>query len=153
MAIKISGTTVVDDSRNLTNIGTASLGSTTTTAVGAGGAPLSGFELTVVGAYTTGQSQAVSASAVDASTGNWFTKTATGALSWTVTNCPSSSYSYGFILELTNGGLGTQTWMTGTKWPAGTAPTLQSAGTDILVFLTRDGGTTWRGNLVQGASA
>lgn len=121
--------------------------------VSAGGTAASGYELTVVGAYATGAAQAVAASAVDASTGNYFTKTASGALSWTVTNVPSSSYTYGFILELTNGGTGTQTWMTGTKWPSGTAPTLASSGVDILVFLTRDGGTTWRGSLVQGASA
>lgn len=147
MAINISNTTVIDDSRNITNVANATM-----TAVGAGGAPLSGFELTVVGAYTTGAPQVVAAAAINASTGNYFTKTATGALSWTISNVPSNSYTYGFILELTNGGLGTQTWFTGTKWPGGTAPTLASAGTDILVFITRDGGTTWRGSLVQGDS-
>jgi len=147
MAINISSTTVIDDSRNLTNIGNATI-----TAVGAGGAPYTGFELTVVGAYTTGAPQAVAASAISAATGNYFTKTATGALSWTISGVPTSSYTYGFVLELTNGGLGTQTWFTGTKWPGGTAPTLASAGVDILVFITRDGGTTWRGNLVQGDS-
>jgi hypothetical protein len=134
MAIKVSGTTVIDDSRNVTNVLAAAMD-----------------DLAVGGQYKVGASVAVGASAIDASAGNWFTKTAEGALTWTVTNVPSSSYSYGIILELTNGGLGTQTWMSGTTWPAGTAPTLASSGTDILVFLTRDGGTTWRGNLAQGA--
>ena len=127
MAIKISGTTVIDDSRNATNID----------------------NITHTGAMTNGASSAVGASAIDCSAGNWFTKTATGALTWTATNVPSSSFTYGFILELTNGGLGTQTWMSGTTFPQGAGPTLQSSGTDILVFLTRDGGTTWRGSLVQ----
>ena len=149
MSIQVGGTVVVDNSRNLTNVAAANVNSI----VAGPGAAVSNFELTVVGAYATGAPVAVAASAIDASTGNYFTKTAAGVLTWTVTGVPSSSYTYGFILELTNGGAGAQTWMTGTKWPAGTAPTLQAAGVDILVFITRDGGTTWRGSLAQGASA
>ena len=87
---------------------------------------------------------AVAASAIDCSAGNYFTKTASGALTWTVTNVPSAK-AYSFILELTNGGTGTQTWFSGVKWPAGTAPTLTASGVDVLGFITDDGGTTWRG--------
>ena len=87
---------------------------------------------------------AVSASAVDCSTGNYFTKTASGALTWTFTNVPSSA-SYIFALQLANGGTGTQTWPAAVVWNGGTAPTLQTSGTDILVFVTSDSGTTWRG--------
>lgn len=91
-----------------------------------------------------GNVTAVAASAIDCSAGNYFTKTASGALTWTVTNVPSSR-AYSFILELTNGGTGTQTWMSGIKWPGGTAPTLTTSGVDVLGFITDDGGTTWRG--------
>lgn len=87
---------------------------------------------------------AVSASAVDCSAGNYFTKTASGALTWTFTNVPASR-SFVFILELTNGGTGAQTWPAATKWPGGTAPTLTTSGVDVLGFVTDDGGTTWRG--------
>jgi hypothetical protein len=86
----------------------------------------------------------VSASAIDCSVGNYFIKTASGGLTWTVTNVPTSR-AYSFILELTNGGTGTQTWMSGIKWPNGTAPTLVASGVDVLGFITDDGGTTWRG--------
>lgn len=86
----------------------------------------------------------VSASAIDCSAGNYFIKTASGALTWTATNVPTSS-AFTFILELTNGGTGTQTWFSGTKWPGGTAPTLAASGVDVLGFITDDGGTTWRG--------
>jgi hypothetical protein len=86
----------------------------------------------------------VAASAVDCSTGNYFIKTASGALTWTVTNVPASR-AYSFLLELTNGGTGTQTWFSGIKWPGGTAPTLTASGVDLLGFITDDGGTTWRG--------
>ena len=87
---------------------------------------------------------AVAASAIDCSAGSYFTKTAAGALTWTVTNVPASG-AFSFILELTNGGTGTQTWFTGIKWPGGTAPTLVASGVDLLGFITDDGGATWRG--------
>lgn len=86
----------------------------------------------------------VSASAIDCSAGSYFIKTATGALTWTVTNVPSSG-AFSFLLELTNGGTGTQTWFSGIKWPGGTAPTLTTSGVDVLGFLTDDAGATWRG--------
>jgi hypothetical protein len=86
----------------------------------------------------------VAASEVDCSAGNYFIKTASGALTWTVTNVPESR-AYSFLLELTNGGTGTQTWFSGIKWPGGTAPTLTASGVDLLGFITDDGGTTWRG--------
>lgn len=86
----------------------------------------------------------VAASAINCSLGNYFTKTATGALTWTVTNVPASG-AFVFLLELTNGGTGTQTWMSGIKWPSGTAPSLTASGVDLLGFITDDGGATWRG--------
>lgn len=103
--------------------------------------------LVLSGSYSTGV-VAVAASAVDCSLGNYFTKTASGALSWTVTNVPANR-AYSFLLELTNGGTGTQTWYTGTKWPGGTAPTLTVSGVDVLGFITDDGGTNWRGVLLM----
>lgn len=87
---------------------------------------------------------AVAASQIDCFTGTVFTKTATGGLTWTVTNVPANG-AFSFILELTNGGTGTQQWFTGIKWPGGTAPTLTASGVDVLGFITDDGGTTWRG--------
>lgn len=91
-----------------------------------------------------GSITAVSASAIDCSLGNYFTKTASGALTWTITNVPATR-AFSFILRLTNGGTGTQTWPASVKWPAGTAPTLTASGVDVLGFITEDGGTTWRG--------
>ncbi len=90
----------------------------------------------------------VSASAVDCAVGNYFIKTATGALTWTFTNVPANR-AYNFILELTNGGTGSQTWPTSVKWPSGTAPTLTSSGVDVIGFITDDGGTTWRGVMLM----
>lgn len=85
--------------------------------------------------------------AIDLTTGNWFSRTISGATTFTITGAPTGAT--GFILELTNGGSAAITWPASVRWPAGAAPTLTSAGVDVLVFLSRDGGTTWRGTVCQ----
>lgn len=96
---------------------------------------------------------ALAAYEVDLAAGNYFTKTASGTPTFTVTNVPASGTTSSFILELTNGGDATITWMTGVTWAAATAPTLTSGGLDILGFYTTDGGTTWRGLVLAQAVA
>lgn len=91
---------------------------------------------------------AVGAAAMDYSAGSFFTKTASTALTFTVTNLPATSICASIMLELTNGGSQTITWMTGVTWASGTAPTLTAAGTDVIGFYTFNAGTTWRGNVV-----
>jgi hypothetical protein len=91
---------------------------------------------------------ALAGTAIDCATGNYFTRTVSGAASWSFSNIPASR-AYSFILELTNGGTGTQTWFTNTRWAGGTAPTLTSAGVDLLGFITDDGGSNWRGVLIS----
>jgi hypothetical protein len=82
---------------------------------------------------------------IDLTLGNFVTANVTGITTWTFSNPVSSPNACGFILELGNGGSATQNWPSAVRWPGGTAPTLTSAGTDILVFVTDDGGTNWRG--------
>ena len=82
--------------------------------------------------------------------GNYVSATAVGAVTWSFTNPPTSSSGVAsragsIILELTNGGAYTQYWPAATRWPAGTAPSLTSSGVDVLVFITDDAGTNWRG--------
>jgi hypothetical protein len=48
-----------------------------------------------------------------------------------------------FTLEITNGGLFTQTWPPTVRWPGGSPPSLTVAGTDLLRFSTHDQGTSW----------
>lgn len=79
--------------------------------------------------------------------GTYVTATITGAVTFTFTNPATSGTASGFILELTNGGAAAITWPGSVKWPSGTAPTLTAAGVDMLLFTTRDGGTTWRGTM------
>lgn len=98
---------------------------------------------TVTGLFETRAT--VSASAIDLATGNYFTKTISGTTSFTISNTPASGTAASFILDLTNGGSATVNWWSGVKWAAGTAPTLTTAGRDVLGFFTHDGGTTWTG--------
>lgn len=85
---------------------------------------------------------------IDLVTGNLFTKTISVATTLTISGALSNGNANSFILELTNGGTGIITWWSGMKWAGGTAPTLTTAGVDILGFYSHDGGTTWRGMLM-----
>lgn len=88
---------------------------------------------------------AISASAIDLTLGNYFSKTISGTTTFTVSNTPSSGTAASFILDLTNGGSATVNWWSNVKWAGGTAPTLTSSGRDVLGFFTYDAGTTWTG--------
>jgi hypothetical protein len=117
MTINIQGNTLINDSRALINYGLvhSALGS-------------------VSGATT-----------IDLLNGNYFSATVTGATTWTFSNPLASPNACGFVLELTNAGASAITWPAAVKWPGGTAPTLTTSGVDVLVFITDDGGTNWRG--------
>jgi hypothetical protein len=82
---------------------------------------------------------------INLTSGNFITATATGIVTWTFSGNAASPNASGFIIELTNGGAFAQNWPASVKWPGGTAPTLTASGVDLLVFITDDGGTTWRG--------
>ena len=88
---------------------------------------------------------AMGANSVDCRLGNYFTKTITGATTFTFDNPPSSGVAFGFVMEVTLNGSNAITWPGTVKWPADTAPTLTDGKTSLLMFITDDGGTRWRG--------
>ena len=96
---------------------------------------------------------AVSSNTVDLATGNYFTWAPLGTVQLDMSNVPASGTTASVVLEITDGGTATVSWMTGTTWAAGTAPTLTATGLDILGFYTTDGGTTWRGLVLAQAVA
>jgi hypothetical protein len=98
-------------------------------------------------------SAAISASAIDLTIGNYFTKTISGTTTLTISNPAASGLVNSFILQLTNGGSATVNWFSGVKWAGGTAPTLTASGYDDLGFFTIDGGTTWQGFVLGKAMA
>ena len=98
----------------------------------------------VTGGYTE-NIVAVSGTAVDCATGSYFTKTITGATTFTFANVPSG-VAYAFTFEVTLNGSNAITWPGSVKWPADTAPAITDGKTQVFVFLTDDGGTRWRGS-------
>jgi len=111
------------------------------------GAALAG-SLSVTGAVTGAQVNgyiAMPANAIDLATGIQFSKTISGATTFTIANVPATGSTTIFSLELTNGGSAVITWWASIKWAAATAPTLTTSGRDLLTFITHDGGTTWSG--------
>jgi len=97
------------------------------------------------GEITNAIGNATGAKTIDLALGNSVTATTTGATTWTFSNPTASDELCGFSIKLINGGSAAQTWPTTVDWPAATAPTLTASGTDVLVFITCDGGTIWYG--------
>ena len=89
---------------------------------------------------------AMAANSVDCRLGNYFTKTITGATTFTFDNVPASGVAYGFTLEVTLNGSNAITWPGTVKWNADTAPTLTDGKTQLFMFVTNNGGTRWRGS-------
>jgi len=85
------------------------------------------------------------AATVNFESGNFFSATSTAATTWAFSNPVASGDFGGFVLELTNGGAYTQAWPAAVDWPGGSAPSLTASGKDILLFVTRDAGTTYHG--------
>lgn len=86
----------------------------------------------------------------------YFSVNTTNSSTFFFEGAPDSSKATGFILEITSGGGNgvntfTQTWPASVRWPSGLAPTLTAgaANVDVLVFITDDGGTNWRGAVSQ----
>lgn len=117
-------------------------GSGTTTATGTAGSIVLSLGPTLTSIKEV--SSAVSASNIDLSLGNYFSKTISGSTTFTVSNVPTTGTAFSFILDLTNAG-SSVTWWSGVDWANGVAPTLTTSGRDSLGFYTYDGGTTWSG--------
>ena len=87
------------------------------------------------------------ATTINVTNGCYVTATSAGITTWIFTFPAPSANASGFVIELTNGGTYTQNWPLAVRWPGGSAPELTATGVDVLVFITNDNGTTWRGAL------
>lgn len=101
------------------------------------------------GAHLTGEitreSVGVGASAIDCSTGSYFTKTISTNTTFTFDNPPAAGTLGEFTFALTHNSGAVPTWPTGVVWEGGVTPTYTSNRTSIYVFRTVDGGTRWYG--------
>ena len=127
--VSVGGTLTYEDVTNVDSVGIVTA--------------RSGVKLT--GGNYTSHIVAMGANDVDCSTSNYFTKTITGATTFTFSNVPTST-AYIMTMEVTLNGSNAITWPAAVKWPADTAPTLTDGKTQLFTFVTDDGGTRWRGS-------
>lgn len=86
---------------------------------------------------------------VNCALGNYFVITCNSSAQNVYFTSTPANTTYCMTLRFANGNGGnTISWANTPKWQSATAPT-PSTNNDIWVFLTEDGGTTWRGNLTQ----
>ena len=147
--VSVGGTLTYDDVTNIDSVGliTARSGINVLAGVSTFAAQIEANGGTKITGSQTSNISAMGANAVDCSAGNYFTKTITGATTFTFTNVPTG-VAYTFTMEVTLNGSNAITWPGSVKWPADTAPTITDGKTQLFVFLTDDGGTRWRGSSV-----
>jgi hypothetical protein len=119
MAIQISGTTVIDNSRALSSTAIDNLGP---------------YRSNLISTGTT----------IDCSTGNYFTRNISSNTTFSFANVPSAR-AYAFTLRLIVSGDRTITWPSSVQFPGNTAPILNPGKVHLFIFVTDNGGTTFRG--------
>lgn len=135
----------------------AGTGLTATNGDGVAGDPtlaLSAANIALLAALAANQTYTVSALSsmsgttnLDASLYAYFYGTVVASTALAFTGTLTTGVLYVVVLEVTNAGAFTFTDPTGTKWTAGVRPTLSPAGVDIIVYTTRNAGTTWHASL------
>ena len=146
--VSIGGTLTYDDVTNVDSVGliTARKGINVTAGVSTFAAATHQNAGTKLSGPYSANITAMGANDVDCSAGNYFTKTITGATTFTFSNVPAGVV-YSFTMEVTLNGSTSITWPTpNVKWNADTAPTLTDGKTQLFMFITDDGGTRWRGS-------
>jgi len=130
MSIKISGTTVIDNSKNILDV------------------TLKNYAETYITVGNFGSS-----STLGISTGGYFKGTLNQSTTFVFNSSgiPTGGY-YGFAIEVKNGSGGpfSITWPASIYWPdGGSTPSRNTTAgrTDVWSFSTTDDGTSWLGNL------
>ena len=147
--VSVGGTLTYDDVTNIDSVGliTARSGINVLAGVSTFAAQIEANGGTKITGSQTSNISAMGANAVDCSAGNYFTKTISGATTFTFTNVPTG-VAYTFTMEVTLNGSNAITWPATVKWPADTPPAITDGKTQLFVFLTDDGGTRWRGSSI-----
>ena len=145
--VSVGGTLTYDDVSNVDSVGliTARNGINVTAGVSTFAAATHQNAGTKVTGPYSGNITAMGANDVDCSAGNYFTKTITGATTFTFSNAPTSVV-YSFTMEVTLNGSNAITWPAAVKWNGDAAPSITDAKTQLFMFITDDGGTRWRGS-------
>jgi len=145
--VSVGGTLTYDDVTNIDSVGliTARSGINVLAGVSTFAAQIEANGGTKITGSQTSNISAMGANAVDCSAGNYFTKTITGATTFTFSNVPSG-VEFSFTMEITLNGSNAITWPSSVKWNADTAPALTDGKTQLFMFVTTNGGTRFRGS-------
>jgi hypothetical protein len=106
--------------------------------VGGAGVPASALDVN----GTISHAAPVTTGAMNLLIADRFTATVTANTTFSFVNAPASRAAE-VVLRITNGGAFAVTWPANVIWPYGVPPVLKTAGTDIILFWTHDGGTSW----------
>lgn len=140
-AAQLASSALFQVANNLSEVANAATARTNLGAA-ASDAPSITSGMTVTGS-TKQNVQAVASTSIDLSVADFFTKSISGATTFTFDN-PTASKAQAFILRLTISSAAVPTWPASVDWSGGAAPTLAN-GTHVLGFMTFDGGTNWVG--------
>lgn len=96
----------------------------------------------------------IASGTLDLSTGNVFSDAPSSSPTYVFSNPPASGTAYGFTLKVTPSATVTITWPASVDWAYGASPDAPASGeTDVYVFYTQDGGTTYYGFVAGEAMA
>lgn len=110
----------------------------------AGRQTITGVKVFAAGVYGGVTQMASGTNAIDVQQGSCFVKTVAAATTFSFVNVPTDAACC-VTLVLKNGGNYSVTWPSSVKWTSNTVPDLTRNGTDVLTFITCDGGTVWYG--------
>ena len=82
---------------------------------------------------------------MDVSASNYFVCNCTMDMSYTFSNVPTDSDVISLVLELHDAGSHSLTFPAEVKWGGGVVPTFSVGSSDLVGFITTDGGANWRG--------
>ena len=123
MAIKVSGQTVIDDAKNIVNIGS--------------------IQHKVIELTANPQ-------VIDLTKGVYFKSSLSNSITTGITfTSPPSAGFFSFMLELDNYGASSVSWPANIKWAGGSVPTLISNNKHVYSFVTTNGGSSWIGSAVM----
>lgn len=110
----------------------------------AGRQTITGVKVFAAGVYGGVTQMASGTNVIDVQQGSCFVKTVAAATTFSFANVPTDAACC-VTLVLKNGGNYSVTWPSSVKWTSNTVPDLTRNGTDVLTFITCDGGTVWYG--------
>ena len=91
------------------------------------------------------QASLCSTGVLDLSLSNYFVCNCTGNQTFSFTNVPTDADVISLVVEFHNAGSHVLTFPSNVKWGGGALPTFTAGASDLVGFVTTDGGSTWRG--------